>query len=648
MASYTVYVVFTGAKGASVMFRYPGLTSNSTNNYGTGSSSSNPLELQIGDTVTFATSQTSGPGYVTVSDLAIFTNNSDFILSWSGNTSGYPTSVTRTVSTGGTALDQIIATQSAVAAPTDDFYVRRNIDDTPDGFVSGGWVGAGSTNTTYYASFNSSVTASSSTAGTYQVTGLTSGVAVPISLAYDSVNSDVSTESFFSVNGATWYSPSSTGITTDNNDIIRWRIKSASAGSQTVRYKLTIGDTTKTLSIATAAAYGISVSPSSVAGNSNVTVSWSATSYGTYYYNSTYFGSGTLGTGTSGTKILTASNSFSGSSVTDTITLKTGSSSGTTQATSNTVTIDRQPGTPSVSTSSVTSSSFIATASAGSPNVGTLQVSINNSTWFTSPKSFTGLSANQNYTVLARQVNGVAVSGTGTTSVITQSGVSYSLSSPSTVNEGQNLSFSITTTGVTNGTTVGWSLAGLQSGDYTTSSSDPIAIYNNSATVTLAIINDNITDGNKTAVLTLDPQDSVGNSTGGISSSTTVVDTSNPGGGGGTGSGTSQSGGTGSFGLLIRNSLDTATIIDGSSRITNFLDVDSINTLSQSSKNMFTTFDCSDKTETGVIVTWTGNSWTAPTFTRRSASLGGVTVTKNTNDTSSSTSGTATVYLIRY
>lgn len=648
MASYTVYVVFTGAKGASVMFRYPGLTSNSTNNYGTGSSSSNPLELQIGDTVTFATSQTSGPGYVTVSDLAIFTNNSDFILSWSGNTSGYPTSVTRTVSTGGTALDQIIATQSAVAAPTDDFYVRRNIDDTPDGFVSGGWVGAGATNTTYYASFNSSVTASSSTAGTYQVTGLTSGVAVPISLAYDSVNSDVSTESFFSVNGATWYSPSSTGITTDNNDIIRWRIKSASAGSQTVRYKLTIGDTTKTLSIATAAAYGISVSPSSVAGNSNVTVSWSATSYGTYYYNSTYFGSGTLGTGTSGTKILTASNSFSGSSVTDTITLKTGSSSGTTQATSNTVTIDRQPGTPSVSTSSVTSSSFIATASAGSPNVGTLQVSINNSTWFTSPKSFTGLSANQNYTVLARQVNGVAVSGTGTTSVITQSGVSYSLSSPSTVNEGQNLSFSITTTGVTNGTTVGWSLAGLQSGDYTTSSSDPIAIYNNSATVTLAIINDNITDGNKTAVLTLDPQDSVGNSTGGISSSTTVVDTSNPGGGGGTGSGTSQSGGTGSFGLLIRNSLDTATIIDGSSRITNFLDVDSINTLSQSSKNMFTTFDCSDKTETGVIVTWTGNSWTAPTFTRRSASLGGVTVTKNTNDTSSSTSGTATVYLIRY
>lgn len=643
MASYTVYVAFTGGKGASIQFRYPGSASTSTNNYGTGSSSSNPLELQIGDTVTFATNQTSGPGYVTVSDLAIFTSNSDFIVSWSGNGSGYPTSVTRTVATGGTALDQIIGTQSASTSVTDDFYVRRNIDDTPDGFESGGWVGAGVTNSIYYASFTNGVTASRTTAGTYTVAGITSGVSVPISLAH--VTGYATTEAFYSINGASWRTASST---VSNGDLIRWRVKSATTGSTTARYSLTIGDLSKTLSIATAAAYAISASPSTVAGNSNVTVSWSATTSGTYYYNSTYFGSGTLGTGTSGTKTLTASNSFSGSSVTDTITLKTGSSSGTTQATSNTVTIDRQPGTPSVSTSSVTSSSFTATASAGSPNVGTLQVSIDNSNWFTSPKSFTGLTASQNYTVYARQVNGVAVSGTGTASVTTQSGVSYSLSSPSTVNEGQNLSFSITATGVTNGTTVGWSLAGLQSGDYTTSSSDPIAIYNNSATVTLAIVNDNVTDGNKTAVLTLDPQDSAGNSTGGISSSTTVVDTSNPGGGGGTGSGTSQSGGTGSFGLLIRNSLDTATIVDGSSRITNFLDVDSINTLSQSSKNMFTTFDCTDKTETGVIVSWTGNSWTAPTFTRRSASLGGIEVTKNTNDTSSSTSGTATVYLIRY
>jgi len=227
------------------------------------------------------------------------------------------------------------------------------------------------------------------------------------------------------------------------------------------------------------------------------------------------------------------------------------------------------------------------------------------------------------------------------------SAATYSVSSPSTVNEGQNLTFSIATSNVVNGTTVGWTLSGLQSGDYTTSASSPATIQNNSATITFTMVNDNVTDGNKTATLTLASTDSIGASTGSPSSSTTVVDTSNPGGGGGSGGGTGG-GGAGTYGLLIRNSNDTQTIIDGSSRITNFLASDSIDTNSQSSKTMFTNFDCSEKTETGFLVTWDGALYSTPTITRRSSSLGGITVTKAANDTSSSTAGVATVELVRY
>lgn len=223
----------------------------------------------------------------------------------------------------------------------------------------------------------------------------------------------------------------------------------------------------------------------------------------------------------------------------------------------------------------------------------------------------------------------------------------YTVTSPSSVNEGSNLSFSITTTNITNGTTVGWTLSGLQSGDYTTSASSPATIQNNAATVTFAIVNDNVADGNKTATLTLASTDSTGASTGSPSSSTTVVDTSNPGGGGGTG-GTPPSSGAGTYGLLIRNSNDTQTIIDGSSRITNFLASDSIDTNSQSSKTMFTNFDCSEKTEIGFLVSWDGALFSNPTITRRSSSLGGIEVTKNANDTGSSTAGTAVIELVRF
>ena len=148
MANYTVYAQYSGGKGNSMEWKYPNNAAG--NNTGTGHTSSNPLDLNIGDTVTF--SADGGPGGVTVSGLNIFTNNSNFNIAFSGNGLGYPVSVTRTVATGSLVTDSISGANSNTA--TDSFHFQRQIDNTPSGFISGGWAGAAtSLNTFYYASF---------------------------------------------------------------------------------------------------------------------------------------------------------------------------------------------------------------------------------------------------------------------------------------------------------------------------------------------------------------------------------------------------------------------------------------------------------------------------------------------------------------
>lgn len=223
---------------------------------------------------------------------------------------------------------------------------------------------------------------------------------------------------------------------------------------------------------------------------------------------------------------------------------------------------------------------------------------------------------------------------------------SYSVSGPSSgsVNEGATLTFTITTSNITNGTTVPWTLGGtLQSGEYTTSASSPATIQNNSATIDFNITADNVADGNKTATLTLGSTDSAGNSTGGASASITVVDTSNPGGGGGSGSGTGG-GSAGTYGLKIQNINGTETIIDDTSRLTNFLATDFINTNSDNYKDMFMTFDCSDKTETGFLVTWSGAIYSTPSITRHGATSLTITATTAGTNKVTLTGSTSDVY----
>ena len=243
----------------------------------------------------------------------------------------------------------------------------------------------------------------------------------------------------------------------------------------------------------------------------------------------------------------------------------------------------------------------------------------------------------------------VDVINSGESFTITRSPSStYSVSaSPTTINEGQSTTYTVTTSNVANGTTVGYSITGIAAEDLSSGSlTGTLTISSNTASTSISLANDNLTDGTDTATLTLNSTDSTGASTGSASASVTVNDTSQAsGGGGGIGSG----GSAGTYGLQITNQAGTQTIIDDTSRIGTFLASDSLtfttNTNTHVQSGIFSGFDCSSSSTTGIFVTgWTGSAWLIPTMTRSSS---GVTFTKNPSN-STTTFGTLDVTLIRY
>lgn len=99
--------------------------------------------------------------------------------------------------------------------------------------------------------------------------------------------------------------------------------------------------------------------------------------------------------------------------------------------------------------------------------------------------------------------------------------------SAASVNEGNSISFTVTTTGVTNGTTVGYTVTGISSADLSSGSlTGNITISSNTGTVTFGIAADSLTEGSETLTITLAATDSAGNSTGSLSSSAVINDTS--------------------------------------------------------------------------------------------------------------------------
>lgn len=118
MASYTVYISFTGGKGASAEFRYPTTSSNT----GTGHTSTNRLQLVAGDTVTFAGVPGSlGGGDISGFASGFWTDTAD--ISYIGSISPFVFG-TKTVASGTSGTDDITVAPTLVGV-TDNFYFEK-------------------------------------------------------------------------------------------------------------------------------------------------------------------------------------------------------------------------------------------------------------------------------------------------------------------------------------------------------------------------------------------------------------------------------------------------------------------------------------------------------------------------------------------
>ena len=106
----------------------------------------------------------------------------------------------------------------------------------------------------------------------------------------------------------------------------------------------------------------------------------------------------------------------------------------------------------------------------------------------------------------------------------------YSTITAQTVNEGQNMTFTLSTANVANGTTVNFAFSGTatQGTDYTVPGALQMTINNNSATYTIATVADQITESgaSETVIMTLNATDSNGFGTNSITGTGTINDTS--------------------------------------------------------------------------------------------------------------------------
>jgi plastocyanin len=99
--------------------------------------------------------------------------------------------------------------------------------------------------------------------------------------------------------------------------------------------------------------------------------------------------------------------------------------------------------------------------------------------------------------------------------------------SAASIDEGQSVTFTVNTANSVNGTTVGYSVTGIDSADLSAGSiSGSITLTSDQGQVTFTLASDAATEGPETLTLTLDTYDSVGALTGGLSNSVSIADTS--------------------------------------------------------------------------------------------------------------------------
>jgi len=201
MANYNVTLNVSGGKGSYATF-------SATN--GDGLAYNDPLDVNVGDTVTFVRGSSSG-GTAKFQDLSIFTNNANIEIAAGG------ANVVRTVASGGTTLDPITG-KNGGETQSDSFFFERqasSVDTTPNAFDFTNQTG---------------VTRSSTrtSANTVTIGGMSSGASATV----------VITGGTYSKNGGSYTSSSTTA---SNGTTFTVRHTSSSSYSTNTTTTLTVG-----------------------------------------------------------------------------------------------------------------------------------------------------------------------------------------------------------------------------------------------------------------------------------------------------------------------------------------------------------------------------------------------------------------------
>ena len=204
MANFTLQLTSEVGKGASATWYY---APNSV-----GHSYGNPVDVEIGDTVTFTRGAGSvGNGIITL--LNIFTDNSNITLS------GSNTTVVRTIATGSTTLDSIQGANGGSA--TDTFFLERQAaaaDTTPNAFV--------------FTDLSNQPRSSFVGTNTITISGLSTGTSVSV------VPSGTGTSNSYSKNGGSFTTANGTAV---NGDTFRPAHTTSASYSTQLYTRLTIG-----------------------------------------------------------------------------------------------------------------------------------------------------------------------------------------------------------------------------------------------------------------------------------------------------------------------------------------------------------------------------------------------------------------------
>ena len=204
----------------------------------------------------------------------------------------------------------------------------------------------------------------------------------------------------------------------------------------------------------------------------------------------------------------------------------------------------------------------------------------------------------------------------------------YSLTAPTSINEGSAGTVSVSTTNVSNGTTLYWAVQ--PSGQFGTSTGS-VSISGNAASFTLTPTADSSTEGAETATVVLYTDSARTNNV--ASDTFTINDTSTGGSGGSTGGG---SGGSSNYGIEIQSVASSPAAVFGVNFRTSNIQKFSNSTISAGGSVSFTNIG-SDATDSAKVVVVVDAGWhtSAGTFpvTRSTANGGTVTVSNNRNTT---------------